>query len=967
MDNVKKVTQKDRYGNQVSFEFESEIKPIDQTEIIKEMMKNMQGGSMEMPEMDMQMPQMDHPGGPKGTDTVPAWLTPGEFVVNAEAMRIPGAKEQIEAINDEGRAMQQMQGGSIPGGYQQGGQIPFIAGPRMNLPQYQQDGGDIFSNPAAMANFQQQIAEEQKYLQGLGLTGTPYSSETEYLQDQVQDLQNQLSQYKDSGGWVTEELLDKLREVESGGDNNAVSHMGAVGAYQWLPKSAAKAGYGVKPFDPKDEKAARAATKEYLINMQKHHGFTPEETLRAYNWGPRNVVNFNSGKRKDIPNEALNYPEKILGKGNTQGIIVPNAPVPKARPDGLTQQQDIPQPKLKSKEVIPQPKLKPKEEVAIPQAKPNLKGKSDNPFEAGSYAYEQFEKNRPGQVDFTPDTVSAEISPDAVKRPEASNSGGLFNLLTGAALGFEEGGGVQSNFLDRVHGQGAGGNTNIVAPLTDVPSGHKMFGGTENLGGDTSFENNIPEEAPWYNNLLGHRLKQEGTLTDNEKRLADEQTSSVEKLSGPEIAEEENQIAGPEVVESVEDDLVNSVLNGPKVPPVQVDDISTDDHKTEIVKENSTEIAEINANKSGKAQTGPDKNQPGQNKSETEVEAAGKKAPEGFVEQAKSALVGAFGDLFDPKELGRMAIMYAGSRLLGYSHGGSLQFAGKQYVTRIDAKNANHQKYVQDLTKSGKYTAASIAAYNKSKDVSDLQAAGVASNPTGQFKTFYNSKGQKVRAQQVKRGKETLWVGSNGQRINSSYSEDASQVVGTKEYGARIKADSSQYSDMIKGLRSQFGTTKLEGKPDLLATDLVPAVAGTKIAKWALDNKVPPEYMGSIVENAYHGAIAHSRQTGEKVRDLTSFLNNQYVISQVGDPLLFTNKDGSTVSGPAVSKLMSTVTNTASQTFGKKLSTTQVLQGYRAAWSKLGDQEKNLWNEKATKEETGFMKFIQDDVFKSIK
>ena len=48
-----------------------------------------------------------HPGAPKGSDTVPAWLTPGEFVVNREAMSDPQMAETVEAINDEGRRMQQ--------------------------------------------------------------------------------------------------------------------------------------------------------------------------------------------------------------------------------------------------------------------------------------------------------------------------------------------------------------------------------------------------------------------------------------------------------------------------------------------------------------------------------------------------------------------------------------------------------------------------------------------------------------------------------------------------------------------------------------------------------------------------------------------------------------------------------------------------------------------------------------------
>ena len=93
------------------------------------------------------------------------------------------------------------------------------------------------------------------------------------------------------------------------------------------------AGYGVKAFDPLDTKAARAATAKYLKNMQKYHGFTPEETLRAYNWGPGNVINYNKGNPKDIPAEALNYPGKILGFENVEGVNVPyEMPVPTPRP-----------------------------------------------------------------------------------------------------------------------------------------------------------------------------------------------------------------------------------------------------------------------------------------------------------------------------------------------------------------------------------------------------------------------------------------------------------------------------------------------------------------------------------------------------------------------------------------------------------------------------------------------------------
>ena len=64
----KKITQKDRYGNQVSVEYEPEIKPLDQTAIVKQMME----AQSEIPMPMGMMIDQGHPGEPKGTDTVPA-------------------------------------------------------------------------------------------------------------------------------------------------------------------------------------------------------------------------------------------------------------------------------------------------------------------------------------------------------------------------------------------------------------------------------------------------------------------------------------------------------------------------------------------------------------------------------------------------------------------------------------------------------------------------------------------------------------------------------------------------------------------------------------------------------------------------------------------------------------------------------------------------------------------------------
>lgn len=55
----------------------------------------------------------DHPGGPRGTDTVPAWLTPGEFVVNAADAA--ANRDILERINSGGGAALMAEGGMLGG------------------------------------------------------------------------------------------------------------------------------------------------------------------------------------------------------------------------------------------------------------------------------------------------------------------------------------------------------------------------------------------------------------------------------------------------------------------------------------------------------------------------------------------------------------------------------------------------------------------------------------------------------------------------------------------------------------------------------------------------------------------------------------------------------------------------------------------------------------------------------------
>ena len=92
-----------------------------------------------------------------GEDTVDAKLTPGEFVVNKEAMENPEDAAAVEAINNKGRAIQQMRGGGIIArGFNEGGKVGAIerlmANPNLSeanrmalekvLPEYRKFGGE---------------------------------------------------------------------------------------------------------------------------------------------------------------------------------------------------------------------------------------------------------------------------------------------------------------------------------------------------------------------------------------------------------------------------------------------------------------------------------------------------------------------------------------------------------------------------------------------------------------------------------------------------------------------------------------------------------------------------------------------------------------------------------------------------------------------------------------------------------
>lgn len=229
-----------------------------------------------------------------------------------------------------------------------------------------------------------------------------------------------------------------------------------------------------------------------------------------------------------------------------------------------------------------------------------------------------------------------------------------------------------------------------------------------------------------------------------------------------------------------------------------------------------------------------------------------------------------FGDLFDAKELKRMAILYLGARATGASHGSSLTFAGKSYLTRVDAK----QNAYDTVAASDKYTKESVAVFKESRDYTDLALKGLPTTKTGLNQSFWDKDGNEVRAEQVQIGDNKLWVGADGKQLNTF----ALTETAPKEREAQIEAYMPSSEKMIKDLRDQYSKDEESGK---YSNDIIPSIEARKVAEWAVKNGVPPEKMGTVLQSAY-ADMMNAKGKGYKVTSLIPYIQQNVIRQQTG-------------------------------------------------------------------------------------
>lgn len=177
-----------------------------------------------------------------------------------------------------------------------GSEQPRIAPPASGMTPWQQATQDTLNHAAFPA-----MGEPEQHAQSVKRPRPTKAGEAllGWLQPKLSQLEEKYN--------LPPGLLRSVAITESGGNQFAVSHAGAMGLFQFMPKTAKEFGLrGNDAFDP--EKAADAAARKLGGLMRFFHGDLAK-ALAAYNWGEGNV------QRKGLaaaPEETRNYVPRVL-------------------------------------------------------------------------------------------------------------------------------------------------------------------------------------------------------------------------------------------------------------------------------------------------------------------------------------------------------------------------------------------------------------------------------------------------------------------------------------------------------------------------------------------------------------------------------------------------------------------------------------------------------------------------------
>ena len=976
-----------------------------------------------VPPMQQGVPTPDHPGGPRGSDTVPAWLTPGEFVVNKEATDMFGP--QIEQMNNQGRAMQAMNGSQVPEYAEAGKKIP---GPYDWITDNVLDGLAITESGGRHTDSKGNLIENL----GSGAIGKyqwkPSSAKQPGYEVQPFDVTNEAAQrnasyqylkgiQKYNPDFTQAQVLQSFNAgpgrmrnyVDNIGRPDAITNAGLTAeTFEYPGKVFAAAGQpnwdGARAISVVSKGNPSNQIDQLTYNVPELDGTIPPPVASVEVPGfERQDPSKMSPGRLAAYNKALaimnnnGMPIETSVTKNRRNIdtnVVPTSGYNKNLP-GSDYNYDIPEldgvVPIPKESVVPIPKESSVNQNALNQGV-NITT-DDSAFEASNYKDDAKTYLHPGtNVLYTINEnkqlvdISGTLAPMNIQYEWNNKQAGESNK----AEGTERTDMVVNEFRTKSIAE----LESEALALKEKANKEVEEKGVVNKDTITAIAKNNGITAQVTKKAENQEIKRHGYAVDNFNKIEDDYNTaknnalSVGVTSFPTMTEWMKK-------QGLDNKDVNTTLSITNT----LDRVNTDElfqnkglpnikelnkkAQNEVVKnEKALTLLQTIAAKTAaaaKAETSTHS----ETNTTTAVENSGETG-KGNLKKAESMFESLFGDLFDMKELARMAVMYTGSRLLGSSHNGALGFSAVNYLKRIDSKAAGRKKTADTLLAKGKHTSASIADYSKSGDMNDLILIGVPINATGNDKYYYHPTIKKKRlAREYKQGDSTYWSFDGGKsRIHNTWTSDGSNVRNSDEYQAKVMKSTKDITEVLKEFQVREDAGKVETSSTGTITkrnyhtDIKIAAAARAAAKWGADRNLPASEMGPIVARAYQLAINESKGSEDiRASKIEPYLNALIIRDKTKVPNLFTigtGKDETMMDISKITKLSHQFLRNANAdpTLDTKANRDKVSIFWESAgkiWSNQLSTNPGLlkyWTDMGAADETPFYKFAENELSK---
>jgi len=971
--NLKKLTQKDRYGNMVSFEFD-------------------------VPPME----SIPHPGMPIGTDTVPAWLTPGERVMNAEAERMYGPA--LEKMNEHGRAIQRAQGGTIPEYAAMGCKVNYKAagGPvyaqqgmspeQMSalLAQQVLMGQDPRTAEAALVNMgmgkgqaqavipsfaQPQVPPtdyEAEALMGVReypqVPTTPQTLNTELPPIRPQQVptptdyegdifagRREYPQVQQTPGQLSSEPPQKVEDRAISTRSLLLDQEGMKNTPYKDTEGFWTVGVGHRITDPDTLKRLNNGESVSYTDDQLMQWFE-KDISTATEGAKKNFDSFNSYSPK--LQDALVSMNFQLGTEGTRkfkdfraALAKGDYETAKAELDDSDWAKQTPTRVEYLKSVIDKEaagKVGNKNTITSTSGQPVV----DSRFGVEStYNPEQPEQSwlsrwLSGETPFDNPMIGASGDFAAAQkvRQGTTTQGGRGNLVekAGERAQYTPVQGGRGNIVEEAGARAQAAGVPPIGEDLSIPEQFRewAFGDKRSLIDRWDSDMTVPENVRNFvtgdprslpervegnrilDNILNDTPEKRQARRDNftlrDDALAVKENKLLQELDVLE-GQKQGRVGGatvPRPEQEIQKELAKvrqtrnqlktglvSGMDGPEEDELQVTppsppevpeasegaDISAKPKTPTSVPNAKADAAKVIEEQTKGEETPTATPEDVEKKGNEQSDEAKSKAQSFFEEWGLA-------DLFDKKEIGRMVAMYLGSRALGYSHGGSLNFAAKNYAQRIQQKatteaasQAKRAEKVVQMVADGKISPKAAEMYKRTGNLAYLDSGLSKGVPKGGYEDFY-SNGTKVRARKVELPNgSVVYQTEKGQVLDSSYHQDSWRVKGTKEYIDRrdsfIQNNKSQFEDKLDLAKGDEKNVEWTSNMSQLDS----ATAAAEYWDWVARTNRDPESTESltIMGEAYQRMLNDAKKGNLKIKSLVPYLNGIVYQEETNMPEMF--------------------------------------------------------------------------------